>query len=217
MTAYGEMCVVLRCVPYLLRRERCCGTGPQAHRVPKPRLRVHISICMSIFISRSPVARWSHSHTCLVPAWYTANATAVTVHVQERYLQRTLHPTLLWVYLLGFFRAESIPSARGEMPVEWEGDRQRVRARARRRMILWAIVSMCMVCSALYGKVLTHRQVCVCACLGLYPMHSGHQYTPFSMSGCTSRGLTEGRSPREVSLYYPDKQSVVLYSRNSYL
>ncbi|CAM9250211.1 unnamed protein product, partial [Pylaiella littoralis] len=94
----------------------------------------------------------------LVPAWYTANATAVTVHVQERYLQRTLHPTLLWVHLLGFFRAESIPSARGEMPVEWEGDRQRVRARARRRMILWAIVSMCMVCSALYGKVLTHRQ-----------------------------------------------------------
>lgn len=51
------------------------------------------------------------------------------------------------------------------MPVEWEGDRQRVRARARRRMVLWAIVSMCMVCTALYGKVLTHRQVCVYVCL----------------------------------------------------
>lgn len=45
------------------------------------------------------------------------------------------------------------------MPVEWDGDRQKVRARARRRMGLWAIVSMCMVCLFLYLKVITHRQV----------------------------------------------------------
>ncbi|CAM9429404.1 unnamed protein product [Hapterophycus canaliculatus] len=44
------------------------------------------------------------------------------------------------------------------MPVEWDGDRQKVRARARRRMGLWAIVSLCMVFVFLYLKVITHRQ-----------------------------------------------------------
>lgn len=58
-----------------------------------------------------------------------------------------------------YIPAPTSASSRGDMPVEWEGDRQRVRARARRRMISWAIVSMCMVSCALYGKVLTHRKV----------------------------------------------------------
>ncbi|CAN0114983.1 unnamed protein product [Ectocarpus sp. 12 AP-2014] len=44
------------------------------------------------------------------------------------------------------------------MPAEWDGDRQRVRARAQRKMGLWAILSMCMVCLFLYLKVVTHRK-----------------------------------------------------------
>lgn len=52
----------------------------------------------------------------------------------------------------------SRPTAR-EMPVEWDGDRQKLRARARRKMGLWAIVSMCMVATALYGSAVAHRKV----------------------------------------------------------
>lgn len=45
------------------------------------------------------------------------------------------------------------------MPAEWNLDRQRLRARARRRMGLWAIASACMVATALYCIAFAHHKV----------------------------------------------------------
>lgn len=46
----------------------------------------------------------------------------------------------------------------GIMPVGWEGDRQRIRSRAQRKMGMWALGSMFVVSITLYGSAVVHRK-----------------------------------------------------------
>lgn len=62
------------------------------------------------------------------------------------------------------------------MPAEWDGDRQRLKARARRKMGLWAMVSGCMVATALYGSALAHRKVQSSGFIVSFADTAGKQY-----------------------------------------
>lgn len=77
---------------------------------------------------------------------------------EQEHTEKPITIKLYSTYLVSGRRATTEGFTRA-MPAEWDGDRQKVRARARRNMVMWAAVSLCMVGTALYGSAIAHREV----------------------------------------------------------